>query len=272
MKKTEPLYEEYLYEELTSDSIRNIKSLGIILVQARKFKAAIEGVTNPALIEKSFKVLRKLTDESFIVKDRIRATVNHLKNRKVKIGSIKNSAASIKSINSDIKKLENAYYAIKEVNEIISSVKTQLRITIENIRKQKEQEKKQKHINKNTHRYVTTQGIFKIIGKFLKSKLSKQHMNYINFYNSYVLLGMDFNAIAKGDKKTLGNIRVTKYRLEQFINKFIETGELQKYIKQYTDMNVIFKNKKINLTTNFGTGSHSERLFKKDVGLRDRFS
>ena len=256
-----------LYEELTPESVRNINSLGIILIQARKFKSAIEGVTNPALIEKSFKVLRKLTDESFIVKDRIRGTVNHLKNRKAKIGSIKNSTTSIKSINADIKKLENAYYAIQEIHRIISAVKTQLRTSQENINKQKEQEKKQEYIKKKTLDYVTTQGIFKIIGNFLKTKLSEKHKNYINFYNSYVLLGNDINTISKGDKRTNSHIRVIKYRLEQFINKFLETGELQKYIKKYSGLKMNFKNNKIILSTTYG--SHSERLFKKDVSLRN---
>jgi len=267
MEKIEQLYEEYLYEELGPDTIRNIKSLQIILEQARKFKSAIEGATEPKIIEKSFNVLKRLTEEALIVRTRIRTIVNHYKNRKAKIGSIKNSTTSIRSINADIKKLENVYYGMNEINKILTFTRQQLRNSLENIRKEKEQEKKQEYIKKKTLDYVTTQGIFKIIGNFLKTKLTEKHKNYINFYNSYVLLGRDINAISKGDKKTNSYIRVIKHRLEQFINKFLETGELKKYIKKYSGLNMNFKNNKIILSTVYG--AHSERLFKKDVSLRN---
>ncbi len=261
-------YKTNLQEELTSVSLQNIKSLGIILAQARKFKSAIEGVENPALIEKSIKILKKLTDESFKIKSKIRSTVNFFKNRKAQISKNKNNTISIRSLNEDIKKLENAYYEIGEVNRIISSVKIQLRKSIEKINKYKEQEKKQEQIKNKSLDYVTTQGVFKIIGKFLREKLSKKNIKYIDFYNSYVLLGMDFNTISKGNKKTYSHNRVLKYRLEQFIEKFIQTGELQKYIKKHSGLNINFKNKKITLSTTFGTGSHSENLLKKDVSLK----
>jgi hypothetical protein len=259
------LSEKYLYEELTPESVKNIKQLEIILVQTKKFKDAIEGVSNPALIKKSLIVFKRLTEESFKVKARIRTTINHYKNKK---SQIRNNAISIKSINADIKKLESSYYGVWEINKILSDVKKQLRNSIENIKKEKEQVKKREYIKNKTLDYVTTQGIFKIIGKFLKTKLAKKNMIYINFYNQYVLLGMDFNTISKQNKLTNGYVRQIKLRLEQFINRFIQNGELQKYIKEHSGLKINFKNQKITLSTNFGTGSHSEHLFKKDVRLK----
>lgn len=93
---------------------------------------------------------------------------------------------------------------------------------------------------------------------FVQEKLgqSPKYSNYLEFFNLFTQ-GNSLSEIADIMGKEQGNIRVIKKRMEDFITKFVESGEFQDYIAEETGMKVDFPKNKFSLSvqgTATGTG------------------
>ena len=84
---------------------------------------------------------------------------------------------------------------------------------------------------------------------FVTEKLSQKSSlkNYLQFFNLFAE-GNSLAEIADIMQTTNGNVRVIKSRMEDFITKFVESGELQEYIKGKTGMNIQFPENKFTLS------------------------
>ena len=86
---------------------------------------------------------------------------------------------------------------------------------------------------------------------FVTDKLSQKASlkNYLDFFN-YFSAGNNLSETADLLGVSDGNVRVIKSRMEDFITKFVESGELQEYIKNKTGMKVDFPNNRFSLSVN----------------------
>jgi len=89
---------------------------------------------------------------------------------------------------------------------------------------------------------------------FVQEKLGQKESlkNYLDFFNLFTQ-GHSLSEIADIMEKNPGNLRVIKKRMEDFITKFVESGELQDYIGEETGLKVDFPKNKFSLSVQ-GTG------------------
>lgn len=84
---------------------------------------------------------------------------------------------------------------------------------------------------------------------FVQEKLGQKESlkNYLEFFNLFTQ-GHSLSEIADIMEKNPGNLRVIKKRMEDFITKFVESGELQDYISEETGLKVDFPNNRFSLS------------------------
>lgn len=94
----------------------------------------------------------------------------------------------------------------------------------------------------------TIQLLSTAIGDFLKEKLSApRHANYLEFYELFAE-GRTLIEISEITGKEISNLYVIKNRLEDFVNHFVVSGELQNYIKHKAGIAVKFPDNKFSLS------------------------
>lgn len=81
---------------------------------------------------------------------------------------------------------------------------------------------------------------------FIEEKLAGKE-NYLEFFRLFSE-GLNMTQISDDMGISKGNLAVIKLRTQNFINKFVENGELQNFIKEKTGMTVEFPNDKFTIT------------------------
>jgi len=95
----------------------------------------------------------------------------------------------------------------------------------------------------------SVKGFADSLKSFIQSKLGAKETlkNYLEFFNLFIE-GHNLSEIADMMEVQPGNLRVIKSRMEDFITKFVESGELQQYVKDKTGIKVDFPNNKFSLS------------------------
>lgn len=92
-------------------------------------------------------------------------------------------------------------------------------------------------------------GFANSLKSFVQGKLGQKDSlkNYLEFFNLFIQ-GHNLSEIADIMEKSSGNIRIIKMRMEDFITKFVESGELQDYVYDKTGIKIDFPNNKFTLS------------------------